>query len=408
MKKVLLVSVNIKPSKTEYEIEETKKIIEAIGYSCVAEISQNRSAYDTKTLIGSGKIAEINSVCDMLSVDIIVFHNELSGSQLKNLNALINTPIIDRNILILDIFAQRCRTKLSKMQIELAQLKYLKSRLVGMRTYLSRQGGGIGTRGPGETQLETDRRKIDIRINRLSSGIDKQLNNMDVQRKRRKKSVLPTVGIVGYTNSGKSSLINYFINKYENPDNIVFEKNILFASLSTYIRSIHIDSNFSFFLLDTVGFISNLSGPILSAFKSTLDEINICDLLIHVIDASDENYENKEKSVNKILQKYSIDTDRIIKVYSKADLLESRDKRLLISSKTGEGIDSLIQTIRNKLYSDEMLRSFYFENTQKELKDYSKFSLESKIVNTEYKDNGFVVEAIVNKSTESKYKEYLI
>lgn len=275
--------------------------------------------------MGSGKIDELKNLVEENNADIVIFNNELSASQVKNIEEEINCNVIDRTALILDIFANRAKTRESKLQVEVAKLQYELPRLVGSNEDLGRQSGGVGTknRGAGETKLELDRRRIEDKIANLNKELEVLKNQREVQKSKRKKSNIPNVALVGYTNAGKSSVMNALVEKFINDeDKKVFEKNMLFATLETYVRNIKLDNNKSFLLSDTVGFVGDLPHSLVKAFRSTLEEVCDADLLLHVIDISNPNYENHINVTNETLNQIGADNIPVIYVYNKVDLME--------------------------------------------------------------------------------------
>ena len=274
-----------------YSMEELKGLAEAANAEVLGMMTQNLERPNTATLIGKGKVEELAELVKNMEADTVIFNDELSGMQLRNLEDALDVRVIDRTILILDIFADRASSREGKLQVELAQLQYRMPRLIGFGKSLSRLGGGIGTRGPGEKKLETDRRHIEKRMLDIKAELDQIKNTRSVQRARREKNEVPVVALVGYTNSGKSALMNRILAKTEKNEEerkIVFEKNMLFATLDVAQRSVILDSNHQFILIDTVGFVSKLPHSLVNAFKAALEEVTYADLLVHVVDSSYE------------------------------------------------------------------------------------------------------------------------
>ena len=269
-----------------YSMEELKGLAEAANVEVLGQMIQNLERPNTATLIGKGKVEELAEMAKNMEADTVIFNDELTGMQLRNLEDAVGVRVIDRTILILDIFASRATSKEGKLQVELAQLAYRMPRLTGFGKSLSRLGGGIGTRGPGEKKLETDRRHIERRMYDIKSELAQLKNTRSVQRARREKSSIPVVALVGYTNSGKSALMNRILALTEKEEKTVFEKNMLFATLDTQQRSVVLDTNHQFILVDTVGFVSKLPHSLVEAFKATLEEVVYADLLVHVVDLS--------------------------------------------------------------------------------------------------------------------------
>ena len=284
-----------------YSMEELEGLAEAAGARVLGTMIQNMERPNTATLIGKGKVEELKELADSMEADMIIFNDELTGMQLRNLEDTIGIRIIDRTILILDIFATRATSREGKLQVELAQLKYRMPRLTGFGKSLSRLGGGIGTRGPGEKKLETDRRHIQRRVTDIKDELTHLKNTRSVQRARREKSSIPVVALVGYTNSGKSAIMNRILSDVQKADKTVLEKDMLFATLDVQQRNVTLESGREFILIDTVGFVSRLPHSLIEAFKATLEEVTYADLLLHVVDASYENYDFHIKVTEKVM-----------------------------------------------------------------------------------------------------------
>lgn len=297
-----------------YSMEELEALTNTAQGEVQITVVQKRERRHPATYIGKGKVEELNTLVDELEADIVIFNDELSPSQKRNLAAELNARVIDRTQLILDIFAQRARSKEGKLQVELAQLQYLLPRLAGQGTALSRLGAGIGTRGPGETKLESDRRHIRRRIDDIKTQLSVIVQHRDRYRERRKKNKTFQVAIVGYTNAGKSSLFNR-LSEAES-----YEENQLFATLDPMTRKLILPSGFLALITDTVGFIQDLPTTLIAAFRSTLEEVKEADLLLHVVDMSNPDYFHHEKTVNKLLDDLEIKDIPQITVYNKRDI----------------------------------------------------------------------------------------
>lgn len=299
-----------------YSLEELAQLVENTGVEVVGEVTQKRERFDAKTMIGKGKLQELKHLVEELGASTIVFNQELSPSQVRNIQEEIDVKILDRVQVILDIFALRATSKEGSLQVQLAQLNYLLPRLVGHGINMSRQGGGIGTRGPGETKLETDRRHI----NRQMTEIKRELKKVEGQRSRRReqreRTNLFRVGLIGYTNAGKSTVLNALT------DSEAYEKDELFATLDPITRKLELNSGLQVTLTDTVGFIQDLPTQLIESFQSTLEETQDVDLLIHVVDASAPNIENHEKTVLSIMDNLDMDTIPMLTVYNKRDLVD--------------------------------------------------------------------------------------
>lgn len=316
---VLIMAVK-KNRDTDYHFEssvvELKSLSHTAGGRVIEVVVQNREQIHPSTYVGQGKIEEIKQLILASDIDLVISNNELSPGQLRNLNDHFGVRVIDRSQLILDIFAGRAKTKEGQLQVELAQLQYMLPRLHGMGLVLSRLGGGIGTRGPGETKLETDQRHIRRRIDEIKRRLKDVVKQREQYRKRRKLNKVFQIAIVGYTNAGKSTLFNRLTNES------ALEEDLLFATLDPLTRQIHLPSGFQCLITDTVGFLQDLPTSLIAAFKSTLEEVTEADFLLHVVDASHEGNEQHQKTVMEILHELDADKIPMLTLYNKADLLE--------------------------------------------------------------------------------------
>lgn len=347
MEKAVLIGLNAKSIRAmetcdEVTLNELEALLETAGGECVGKMIQNRQTVCAKTFIGEGKVLEVKELAEANDADIIIFDNELSPSQTRVLEEMTGKIVLDRSALILDIFAGRANTAEGKLQVELAQYKYILPRLSGMGIALSRQQGGIGSRGPGESKLETDRRHIRTRIERLEREIEQMRKNRAIQRRQREKMEIPLVCIVGYTNAGKSTLLNTLT------DAGIAANDRLFDTLDTTTKKLGISDNLEVFINDTVGFIRKLPHHLIRAFKATLEELKFADILLHVIDVSDENYELKKEVVESVIKDIGAEHIPVINLYNKADMT---DKKLgiMISAKHGKGIDEIFRAIGETL-----------------------------------------------------------
>lgn len=333
---------------TEETLEELEALLETAGGFCTAKVLQNRHTPDAHSFIGEGKAQEVRMLAQATESTMVIFDNELSPGNIRALEEIIGVPVLDRSALILDIFAQRAKTKEGRLQVELAQNKYLLPRLSGMGTSLSRQGGGIGTRGPGETKLETDRRLIRERINRLETELEQVRQVRSTQRERRIKNSIPVVAIVGYTNAGKSTLLNKLTGAG------IPANNRLFDTLDTTSRQLTVSDNLDVILSDTVGFIAKLPHHLVNAFHATLEELEYADLLLHVIDAADPNREEHIAVVDKLIAQLAKPGTPVLRCYNKADLVSPEEiptgeDVVAISAASGAGCDALLHAIEGAL-----------------------------------------------------------
>ena len=333
---------------TDETLEELEALLETAGGFCTAKVLQNRHAPDSHSFIGGGKAQEVRMLAEATGSTMVIFDNELSPGNIRALEELIGLPVLDRSALILDIFAQRAKTKEGRLQVELAQYKYLLPRLSGMGGSLSRQGGGIGTRGPGETKLESDRRHIRERIYRLEEELEQVRQVRSVQRERRMKNSVPVVAIVGYTNAGKSTLLNQLTGAG------IPANNRLFDTLDTTSRQLCVSDNLDVVLSDTVGFIAKLPHHLVNAFRATLEELEYADLLLHVIDSSDPNREEHIAVVEKLIAQLAKPDTPVLRCYNKSDLVSPEDiptgeDVVSISAANGTGMDDLLHAIEAAL-----------------------------------------------------------
>ncbi|MDO4534219.1 MAG: GTPase HflX [Clostridium perfringens] len=407
---------------TEESLIELKELAQACDIPVLDKVFQNRNKIDPAFYIGKGKVLEIASLRQKLRANLIIFDDELSGSQVRNLEAALGVKVIDRTTLILEIFARRAKTREAKIQVELAQLKYRSSRLMGLGTVLSRTGGGIGTRGPGEKKLETDRRHIRETIYDLQQQLKKIKKTREVQREKRTKENIPQVSLVGYTNAGKSTLRNTLCDMASSKDiqgkEKVFEANMLFATLDTTTRAINLLDNRLITLTDTVGFVNKLPHELVEAFKSTLEEVIFSDLLCHVVDVSADNFREQIESVEGVLLELgALDKAKML-LLNKIDLIDSealeeikeeyssKYKVLEISARERINLDKILKLIAKELpytlktieylipYSNQQTVAFLHRN--------------AKVLEEDYRDEGTYVKADVDDEVLNKCKEFEI
>lgn len=357
MEKAVLVGVYFKPqekSEAELSLNELKWLAISAGAKVEEVYLQKREEPDPKFLVGEGKVKEIKEKIEREGIGLVIFDENLKPSQIRHLEEYLECKVIDRTQLILDIFAQRARSKEGKLQVELAQYIYLLPRLTGKGIYLSRLGGGIGTRGPGEKKLEYDKRRIKKRISIIKKEIQEVSSRRERQRERRKESSIPTVSLVGYTSAGKTTLFNYLTKGSS------VTSSLLFTTLDPLLRRVFLPTGFYFLLSDTVGFIRKLPVELVAAFKATLQEVQEADIVLHIIDMSSETYEREVAAVEDILREMEIKKEKVINVFNKIDLLENKNELLarnrkredsvFISAKTGEGVEDLLWLINEKLF----------------------------------------------------------
>ena len=389
---------------TDATLDELEALLETAGGFCTGKMLQNRHAPDSHSFIGEGKAQEVRMLAEATASTMVIFDNELSPGNIRALEEIIGVTVLDRSALILDIFAQRAKTKEGRLQVELAQYQYLLPRLSGMGTSLSRQGGGIGTRGPGETKLESDRRHIRERINRLQTELAQVRQVRGVQRERRMKNSVPVVAIVGYTNAGKSTLLNRLTGAG------IPANNRLFDTLDTTSRQLKVSDTLEVVLSDTVGFIAKLPHHLVDAFRATLEELEYADLLLHVIDASDENREAHIEVVNKLIGQLAKPGTPVLRCYNKADLTDREniptgEDVVALSAATGEGVDRLLAAIEKALDRGRhrvcLLLPYAMGGQVETLHD------NAQVLSLEYTAEGIAVEAVLDEIYYGRLKAYV-
>ena len=389
---------------TDESLEELEALLETAGGFCTAKVLQNRHTPDSHSFIGEGKAQEVRMLAEATESNMVIFDNELSPGNIRALEEILGVTVLDRSALILDIFAQRAKTKEGRLQVELAQYQYLLPRLSGMGHSLSRQGGGIGTRGPGETKLESDRRHIRERISRLQSELAQVRQVRGVQRERRMKNSVPVVAIVGYTNAGKSTLLNHLTGAG------IPANNRLFDTLDTTSRQLTVSDNLDVILSDTVGFIAKLPHHLVDAFRATLEELEYADLLLHVIDSADPNREEHIAVVDSLIAKLAKPGTPVLKAYNKCDLVEPVDipvgeDIVPISARAGIGMDKLLQAIEKALGGSRhhvvLTLPYSMGGMVQTLHEGAKVN------NVDYTGEGIVVEAVLDDILYGRLREYV-
>lgn len=395
IEKCVIAGVKIKQSRTDidYEMDELKQLVEASGGVVAYSIVQEKDNYTASTYLGKGKVEEIRILCEEVGATLVVVNDELTGSQINNLEKMLDVRVIDRTMLILDIFALRAKTKESKLQVELAQLKYTMPRLKGKGIEMSKLGGGIGTRGPGEKKLETDRRHIENNIHEIEKQLKKAKIVREVNRKSRIKNNVPVIAVIGYTNAGKSTLINTLLNLYGvEKDKEVFVYDMLFATLTTENRKLKILDKYEAIITDTVGFISKLPTKLIESFKSTLEEINFSDIIIHLMDITNEDLNVQKDTTDEILKEIKATDIPVIEVYNKIDKAEisfEDSQGIYISAKSGLNMDKLVERILLLLYGESKIYHIKLSYS-----DHAKSSFlenNTNIIEREYLEDGINV-----------------
>lgn len=408
----ILVGVQINED-ISYSMEELSGLAEAAGIVVHGMMYQNKEKPNSATYIGKGKVEELREMCENMGCNLVIFNDELSGVQLRNLEERLEVKVIDRTILILDIFASRAVTKEGKLQVELAQLQYRMPRLTGFGASMSKLRSGVGARGPGEKKLETDRRHIAGRMDEIKREIGDIKHNRNVQRSKREKSGIPVVALVGYTNSGKSALMNKFLQMAEKDEKSVMEKDMLFATLDTSQRSIKLENNREFILIDTVGFVSKLPHALVNAFKSTLEEVNHADLLIHVVDATFPEKDFHIEVTNKVLKEIGAGDKEKITVYNKIDLFDNQvilfpdgNHAINISAKTGLNMEALIDSVKEHIFSDIVTVELLIPYDRGDISSY--FCEKCNIETMDYWEEGTFFKIELNTEDYNRYSEYMI
>ncbi|QSB11278.1 GTPase HflX [Lysinibacillus fusiformis] len=417
IEKAILVGVNLRNDEHfDYSMEELQNLAEALHVEVVGIVTQNLERVTPSHYVGTGKIEEIKNFYEEAQANLVIFNDELSPSQIRNLERDLATKVIDRTMLILDIFGRRAKTREAQMQVELAQLQYMLPRLVGLHASLSRQGGGTGggfkNRGAGETKLELDRRKIEDQIAKIKKDLEHVKEQRETQRKQRRKNALPVVSIVGYTNAGKSTIMNQLLTQIGQEEHKqVFEKDMLFATLETSVRQIELPDKKTFLLTDTVGFVSKLPHHLVKAFRSTLEEARDADLLLHVVDVSNAEHGFMMNVTNETLKAVGVEDIPTIYVYNKADIADvpypvvSGDN-IWISAKQGIGLEELVQLIRQHIFSHYVKCDMLIPYDQGNVVSY--LNEQASVFNTAYEEDGTLLSLEVKVADYAKYQHYVV
>ncbi len=421
--KVVLVGVALSDGREitgdfERSMEELAELAKACSMEPVAIVTQKMVSVHKGLYIGLGKVQEVKEVVKRLEAQLVIFDDSLTPSQLRNLQDELETSVMDRTNLILDIFESRARTREAKLQVETARLQYLLPRLVGMHEALTRQGGTSGSmssRGVGEKKLELDRRRIEHRISELRKELEEVSGERQVQRKKRQNARIPLVALVGYTNAGKSTIMNALVDRYvKEEEKKVLEKDMLFATLDTTVRRINTGNNRDFLLSDTVGFIHKLPHSLVKAFRSTLEEVQNADLLLQVVDYSDPYYREHMQTTKETLKELGAGDIPMITVFNKADKCVDAitypkvvgEEKIYLSAKDDSSVSMLVDMILEKIYADFVEGSFLIPYQQGNIVSY--FRENAQIISQEYEAEGTKLAVKCHRADKDKYAEYLI
>lgn len=424
MEKALIVALDLGNDEDFlYDLEELGRLVEACDMEVTGTIIQKADSMNKALFIGTGKVIEVKETAEKEGADVLIFNDSLSPMQVRNLQKETNLPILDRTTLILDIFSKRAKTREAKVQVETARLQYLLPRLSGMHAALSRQGGsggsGFSNKGAGEQQKELDRRHIEQRLHQLKKELENIAHDKQVQRKKRDLSGMKRVALVGYTNAGKSTLMNRLLSKCGNdPEKQVFEKDMLFATLETTVRKIETEKNKSFLLSDTVGFIHKLPHGLVKSFRSTLEEVKEADLLLVVVDYSDEHYKTQIQVVKDTITQLGAGDREILYVFNKIDKSSTeiakmgketpviRGDSIYMSAYNPKHLDALCEWIMQKVYEEYKKAFFLFPYDKSHLVHYLKENAQD--VEMEYLEEGTKVRALCSNKELAKLAQYLI
>ena len=415
MEKGIIVGVNTSKNEQLFnnELKELKSLCEACNIEIVEEVTQNLDEINIKSYIGKGKLEELKIAINATDADVIICNDELSPSQISNLQDILDVLVFDRTYVILEIFKRRAKTREAILQVDVASLKYMLPRLSGLRNGFSRQRGAGGMahgKGKGETQLEIDRRNIASRISLLKKELSDLTNNRQIQRKKRKDNNFKTVCLVGYTNSGKSTTLNRLLQYSKDIKKEVLEKDMLFATLETSTRKIKLENNCQFLVTDTVGFVNKLPHDLVEAFKSTLEEIKECDLILHVVDSSNEQFEEQIKATNNVLDSIGVKDIPILYVFNKIDKVDGYfyippqyENAIRISSKKDININNLLLEIQNLLFKPFKTTTFIIPYSKGEIINNLKEN--ANVLEIDYQEFIYV-KASVNEYLYNLYNKY--
>ncbi len=416
LERALLVGVDIGEEEDfDHSMEELGSLAQACEMQVTGIITQRLSAPNKAFYVGPGKVEEIREYAGQCEAEIIVFDNALSPSQIRNLQRELDMPILDRTTLILDIFAIRAKTREAKLQVETARLQYLLPRLVGMHDALGRQGGASGAlsnKGTGEKKLELDRRKIEHRISELRRELAEVEQGRNIRRQKRMHSRIPQVALVGYTNAGKSTIMNRLVEQYgQASEKTVLEKDMLFATLDTSVRTIETGDNKPFFLVDTVGFIHKLPHGLIKAFRSTLEEVRYADLLVQVVDVSDPQYRQHMEVTRQTLEELDAGDIPMIVVYNKSDLCGREYPRIAgdhvyMAAAEGRGVEELLSLIKEKIYAEHVSCKLLLPYDQGGVASY--FMEHATVIGQEYREDGLFLEVSCHRQDAGKYSRYIV
>lgn len=414
--RAVLVGVNIQTDEHfDYSMEELGNLAEAIDVEIVGTITQSLERINPSHYVGTGKINEIRSYYEEVNANLVIFNDELTPSQIRNLENGLECKVIDRTMLILDIFARRARSRESRMQVDLAQLQYMLPRLVGLRASLGRQGGGTGggfqNKGAGETKLELDRRIIEDQIAKLKRDLESVHGQRETQRKQRKRSGLPVVSLVGYTNAGKSTLMNGILEKMSvEAEKQVFEKDMLFATIDTSVRHVKLPDNKEFLLTDTVGFVGKLPHNLVKAFRSTLEEARDADLLLQVVDVSHPEYRFMMDVTNKTLNDVGVEDVATINVYNKSDLADVKYPKVnsdsvWLSAKDGQGLDELVELIKKYIFDQYVTCKLLIPFDRGDVVSY--LNDNANVKETSYEEEGAIMTVEMLAGDRKRFEEFV-